>query len=79
MKSDIENFKYLFQIEDGGGIEGTCISVQLITSLPSFWINLLNTRDRKGPLICIVDGGWSKSSLTSLERVLLCLDRVGVI
>ena len=28
VKSDIENFKWLFQIEDQGGIEGTCICVQ---------------------------------------------------
>ena len=29
MKSDIENLEYLFQIEDGGGNWGQCISVQL--------------------------------------------------
>ena len=30
MKSDIENIKYLFQIEDDEGIWGKCTCVQLI-------------------------------------------------
>ena len=30
MKSDIKNFKWLFQIEDDGGIGGKCTCVQLI-------------------------------------------------
>ena len=30
MKSDIENLTWLFQIEDGGGIGGKCICVNLI-------------------------------------------------
>ena len=30
MKSDIENFKCLFQIKDDGGIRGNCTCVQLI-------------------------------------------------
>ena len=30
VKSEIENFKYLFQIEDDGGIGGKCTCVQLI-------------------------------------------------
>ena len=30
MKSDIENFKWVFHIEDVGGIGGKCTCVQLI-------------------------------------------------
>ena len=30
MKSDIENFKCLFQIEEDGGIEGKCTCVLLM-------------------------------------------------
>ena len=30
VKSNIENFKWLFQIEDDGGIGGKCTCVQLI-------------------------------------------------
>ena len=30
VKSDIENFKWLFQIEDDGGIGGKCICVERI-------------------------------------------------
>ena len=87
MKRDIENIKYLFQIEDGGGIGGKWISVQLIApnkersnsqapvifrlilgkekreffcyqimGLPSFWITIRNTRDRKGPIYLYY--GW---------------------
>ena len=33
MKSDIENFKYLFQIEDDGGIGGKYTRVELIVKL----------------------------------------------
>ena len=79
VKSDIENIKQVFQIEDDGGIGGKCACVQLIApnkellsqttaifclnlgkdnwnillpdlSFTQFLINLLNTRDRKGPI-----------------------------
>ena len=38
MKSDIENFKWLFQIEDDGGIGGKCTCVQLI-AINKEWSN----------------------------------------
>ena len=42
MKSDIENFLWLFHIEDDGGIGGKCICVQLI-AINKELSNCLNT------------------------------------
>ena len=39
MKSDIEHFKWLFQIEDNGGIGGKCTCVHLIATV-LFWLVL---------------------------------------
>ena len=33
----------------------------MIRALPSFWLNLLNARDRKALFTCIVDHNWSDS------------------
>ena len=88
MKSDIEHFKYLFQIEDDGGIGGKCTCVLLIAinkegsnsktaglfclalgkrkleivlfpaqSYTYLLINLLNTWDRKSPIV-LYWGPW---------------------
>ena len=43
----------------------------LLRALPSFWMNLFNTRDRKALSTCIVDQDW-------IGIVLLCLDGVGL-
>ena len=50
----------------------------LLRALHSFWLNLLNTRDRKYLYTCIVDQDWSDSRLPWLDIVLLCLDVVGL-
>ena len=45
----------------------------------SFWMNSLNTRHRKSPKhFFIVDYNWKDSRLPWLDRVLLCLVRVGL-
>ena len=50
----------------------------LLRALPSFWLNLLYTRDRKALFTCIVDQDWSDSKLPWLDMFLLCLDGVGL-
>ena len=48
----------------------------LLRALPSFWLNLPNTKDRKALLTCIVDPDWSNSRITWHNMVLLYLDGV---
>ena len=61
----------------GLGKEKWNVCYQII-SLPSFLTNLFNTRDRKGPILCIIDHGWWESILTILEKVKSCLVIVGL-
>ena len=82
MKSDIENFKYLFHIEDGGGTGGKCISAQLIasnTELSKYQTHLVFCLILgKEKLICfcykIMDlFSFLINLLNTRESVLLCL------
>ena len=43
-----------------------------------FWMNLLDTRDRKSPIFLYCDCDWRESRLPWLDRVLLCLAGVGL-
>ena len=43
-----------------------------------FWMNLLNTRDRKSLSSCIAECDWRESRLPWLDKVLLCLVGVGL-
>ena len=47
MKSDIKNFKYLFQTEDDAGIRGKCACVQLIAIKKNDQIGLRKEKRKK--------------------------------
>ena len=69
MKSDIENFKYLFQIEDDVGIGGKCTCVQLIARNQE-WSNCKTT-----VLFRLVLGKEKLKNLVTISELYLLFDQ----